>query len=232
MEQVNVLCACGRAMAVVGSLGPNHYRCSHCRTRVQVTVPAIDENEKRCTRQYGRSRCSATRHQDLHLCLIHAIDITKRAIRDDQVREQLANDIAGARYLAEENAAIRRAVEDGERRRIEARAQMDRVRPACPLVYYLRIGDNHIKIGTTGYLRQRMEAYRILDDRDLLAVEPGDVKLEHARHQEFDQDRYHHRREDFREGDALMEHIARLRATYGPPMEYYDAQLAAARAQR
>ena len=76
------------------------------------------------------------------------------------------------------------------------------------VVYYVRIGE-YVKIGTTGNLPQRLRQLRVSPD-DLLAVEPGSVGVERARHHQFRSDRLHVRRENFHPSVALMEHIARL----------------------
>lgn len=81
------------------------------------------------------------------------------------------------------------------------------------LVYYVQIGD-YIKIGFSTRLRRRYATLRA--DR-LLAIEPGGPELERARHRDFAADRIDMRRENFRQSQSLLEHIADLRDCYGLP---------------
>lgn len=78
------------------------------------------------------------------------------------------------------------------------------------LVYYLRVGDK-VKIGYTSDLRQRMNSYP--PDSELLAVEPGDLLLERARHAQFAR---HLRigREWFEPASEIMAHVAKVREQY------------------
>ncbi|SHQ53251.1 Uncharacterised protein [Mycobacteroides abscessus subsp. abscessus] len=69
------------------------------------------------------------------------------------------------------------------------------------VVYYLRFGDR-IKIGTTRHLWKRLEQ---LPHDKLLAVEPGDTRLERRRHLEFASD--HIKGEWFAESKRLLAHI-------------------------
>lgn len=87
--------------------------------------------------------------------------------------------------------------------------EQDRARANTPQhrVYYLRVGEL-IKIGTTKRnLKDRIAAYP--PNSALLAVERGGEELEARRHRQF-----HHllaeRKEWFRPGAELMEHIAGL----------------------
>lgn len=77
-------------------------------------------------------------------------------------------------------------------------------------VYYVRVGDL-IKIGMTARLRQRLNAYP--PDAQLLAVEPGGEALEGQRHHQF-RHLLAHRKEWFRPGPDLMDHIAKVSERY------------------
>ncbi|ATW60866.1 hypothetical protein SEA_BENTHERDUNTHAT_96 [Gordonia phage BENtherdunthat] len=78
-------------------------------------------------------------------------------------------------------------------------------------VYYARIGD-HIKIGYAADVKKRMADYP--PETMVLAVEPGDKKLERARHKEFAHSLLHGR-EWFRESYPIKKHIDEVRAKYG-----------------
>lgn len=85
------------------------------------------------------------------------------------------------------------------------------------VVYYVRLGRNHIKIGTTGDLPRRMAELRCVNADNLLAAEPGGPDVEKQRHQQFKKWRYHVRKEDFGESRDLLRHIAEVRAEHGDP---------------
>jgi hypothetical protein len=78
-------------------------------------------------------------------------------------------------------------------------------------VYYLQIG-NHIKIGYSGNLKQRLKSYPVT--RRLLAVEPGHGHVEFQRHRQFAH-LLDAGNEWFRPGPDLIDHINRLRREAG-----------------
>lgn len=86
--------------------------------------------------------------------------------------------------------------------------------PPPSVVYYLDLGQ-HIKIGFTTNLQQRLNALRA-DKDQLLAIEPGGRDVERARHDQFAHERLD-RRENFRISDRLTDHVQRIRADYGLP---------------
>lgn len=88
--------------------------------------------------------------------------------------------------------------------------------PSTAVVYYAwvpadrpRVGSS-VKIGYSASVLRRMSGLSV----DLLATEPGDRKLESARHREFALLRIE--REYFRPGPDLMAHVERLA---GHPIE-------------
>lgn len=89
------------------------------------------------------------------------------------------------------------------------------------LVYYAARGDR-IKIGCTSDLKQRWTALR---QPNVLAVEPGDFKLERARHREFGSIR--EEGEWFRRCAWLDEHMSALRKEHRELTVYWDQRLAA-----
>ncbi|MEU1973303.1 GIY-YIG nuclease family protein [Microbacterium sp. NPDC019599] len=83
--------------------------------------------------------------------------------------------------------------------------------PRLDVVYYLRYADR-VKIGTTSNPRRRFAA--IWHD-DLLALERGDRRLEHARHVQFATERFG-TTEWFAISDALMAHLDGVRGGIEP----------------
>jgi hypothetical protein len=79
------------------------------------------------------------------------------------------------------------------------------------IVYYLRLPDGNIKIGTSRRPLERLTRHRRdKGDVEVLAVEFGSYELEHQRHAEFTADRID-RTETFAPSAVLMAHIQTLR---------------------
>lgn len=78
-----------------------------------------------------------------------------------------------------------------------------------PWVYYLMIGPSTVKIGTTTNLVHRMSSLRT-DVQYVVAIERGNFRVEHQRHEQFAAERIG-RREDFRLSERLKRHIDELR---------------------
>jgi hypothetical protein len=83
-----------------------------------------------------------------------------------------------------------------------------------PVVYYVQI-DQHVKIGYSSNLRQRLKSYPL--NRRLLATEPGDENTESVRLNEFAEHRAMGR-EWFYPAPRLLGHINRLRKSAGAPL--------------
>lgn len=111
--------------------------------------------------------------------------------------------------------------EDEQRQREERRAARRAAAISTPthVVYYAKLGENHIKIGTTGDLPARMSALRVVNRRNLLAAEPGGFELEHQRHDQFKAWRWKKRTEDFADAPSLMAHIRKVRDEHGDPWD-------------
>lgn len=135
-----------------------------------------------------------------------------------------ALELYGAVELGATAGRIERERHHAETEARRAAAEAARTHPGL-VVYYARLGANHIKIGTTADLPRRMVELRVVNASNLLAVEPGGYDLERQRHQQFRKWRYSKRKEDFGEGPDLLAHVRALRAQHGDP---YDlaAQLA------
>lgn len=106
--------------------------------------------------------------------------------------------------------AIEGQLAEDERRIVWA---VDAVKRSQSVVYYLDFGDR-VKIGYTTSLAERLVGLRANADQ-VLATERGGHGLENQRHAEFAHLRIG-RREDFRKGPNLMEHIANLRDKHEP----------------
>lgn len=142
--------------------------------------------------------CGAPSIEDMAfaICEVHAIRVFRYM---SALMESLSDDPLFRAKIFLEDAEQQRA---RERRQL---AERDEV------VYYVQIGD-HIKIGYTSVLRQRMNAYPAT--RRLLATEPGTYQDEQARHQQF---RHHLAagNEWFHPGQDLIKHINELRRGQG-----------------
>lgn len=100
-------------------------------------------------------------------------------------------------YTDEELAETKEALEQGQ-------------------VYYLRVGDQ-IKIGFSGDVRRRLRSYP--PGSELLALEPGDKKLERRRHNEF-AEWLVAGREWFEPSAELLQHTQDLVTMHGDPGQY------------
>ena len=144
----------------------------------------------------------AVEHPEVPLCEGHFHESGMAWMRDNielfrEVTEQLEEQVMFARVMERANA----------RRALAERTVQPLVLDTRRIVYYIRIGE-HVKIGTTTNLRERMVALRA-DGRDLLATEPGRYDVETLRHRQFADERIG-RRENFAMSDRLMEHIRSL----------------------
>jgi hypothetical protein len=81
---------------------------------------------------------------------------------------------------------------------------------ADPVIYYVQIAPDVIKIGTTGNLRKRLMALRV-EPGAVLVTEPGGEPLERMRHAQFKHLRLG-RWENFRAEPDLLSHVEMLRA--------------------
>lgn len=146
------------------------------------------------------------------------IEFTLAHIDDDRVRSEFIAAVGrigfevGINLTDSQVIAIResaeRQVHANEQRK--TRAREGRSKPDS-VVYYLRFDGNIVKIGTTGDIESRMAAmYR--RPQDLLAIEPGDHRLEKMRHKQFSADLadWEGSREMFHMSPALRSHIEML----------------------
>lgn len=108
-----------------------------------------------------------------------------------------------------------RAVQDVERRQTTAplAQRFTNLRPSTEnaVVYYIRLAEDAIKIGTTTDIKRRVrDMYR--RPEDVIVTEPGDARLESVRHKQFAADKidWPGSREVFRLSPALSSHIEML----------------------
>lgn len=171
--------------------------------------------------------------ESLHVgvCNQCAERIVSRMLEVDTYRRGIAEAIGKA-----EIAQVRRDIswrEFTERQAAQKQSEKERgerdarlAAQAVHVVYYVRLGLDHIKIGTTGRLMERMAELRVANPANLLAVEPGSFDQEKQRHREFDALRYEKRKEDFAESPELLGLAAQLRSQWGDPYAYVAGQLA------
>lgn len=137
-------------------------------------------------------------------------------------------ELLGEHVLAEyrgEKLREEQARKDAEAAARAATVAAQRQEEVGYVVYYARLGTNHIKIGTTNNLLRRMTELRVVNPANLLAVEPGGYRLETQRHSQFDKWRYAKRKEDFGESQDLLEHIDMIRTIHGNPWELAETSL-------
>lgn len=156
-------------------------------------------------------RCGARLSPGQRVCA----DCEDAIVQESAIAPVTSEDIAA--HIVEAEAAPARARREQAAAAAAERAARRRDAEASSVVYYVRLGTNHIKVGTTEHLAERMVALRVVNPDDLLAVEPGGYDLEAARHRQFDRWRWRSRREDFAEAPELVEHMAAVRAENGNP---------------
>jgi hypothetical protein len=100
-------------------------------------------------------------------------------------------------------------------------------RPRVDVVYYIRYRDQ-IKIGTSSNPRLRLAS---LPHDEVLAFERGDRRVEQRRHAQFAEHRFAGT-EWFAVHDALLAHIAELRAGVDEPWSAYELWMSRALALR
>ena len=83
------------------------------------------------------------------------------------------------------------------------------------VVYYLRLADGHIKIGTSSNALERMAKHkRTSGYEEVMAIEFGGSELERQRHEQFAHLRVS-RAEHFMPSPELIDHIDALRQSLG-----------------
>lgn len=207
MDNVTLTCGCGRQMREIGTAPKGTFGCG-CGHRVVLLIAdapkctGLSEADRQCGFRPVREATEA----GLSLCQDHW-DAYAAA-----VKVMLGMDPQVLYWDPPKNAAEWLA---DMRQRMDAasiRSEPNRnAVEAASVVYYVRIRDT-IKIGTTVNLRSRL--YSLVPD-ELLAIEPGGVRLERMRHQQFAA--YRIRGERFHPSEELMSHIAMLREHYGEP---------------
>lgn len=142
--------------------------------------------------------CDFRRHKTSPLCLHHLFEVIRDAILDDMMPPD-----AMAELRAEMAATMIRRY--GVEQRLDIQAVADYAARVThePLVYYIRLSRQRIKIGTTRNLPQRMAALRATRD-DLIAVEPGGRAVERDRHRQFSAVAIPGRSEEFYETADLL----------------------------
>lgn len=142
------------------------------------------------------------------LCERHFLKVGLEFLRERHhlLNDYLADAVMGVRVSRDLRSHYEEARQHQERRRAAYAEQSQ--------VYYVRIHD-HVKIGYTVNLKQRLSQLRVSPDA-LLATEPGARDLEQQRHAEFAAERIG-RREDFNPSRRLLAHIEAIKAEHGEP---------------
>lgn len=207
-------CGCTRTMQPDTYAGPGRYRCS-CGQRIAITgLPRYDA--RHCPMPRGNRRCNGPKDPDDWLCEPCTMMITRTALRNPEITEQLAEDNASIDYNAKYNFQFSLFRERHEEQRKASDRKAD-ARKVC-VVYYALLRPGIVKIGTSTQLPVRMESFRV-PAQNVLAAEPGYFKLENARHRQFADVRIDRNREDFELDDRLQAHIDKVRSIHGDPYE-------------
>lgn len=80
-------------------------------------------------------------------------------------------------------------------------------------VYYVRLDSDLIKIGYSAYIADRIASFRV-SINNLLATEPGGLRLEKERHRQFAAERVNGQLEEFHHSPRLQAHMEKLRRTH------------------
>lgn len=215
--EVRVHCpACHKRMHLDPQYPPNTYSCPDCGGCVNVKLDIDPGRSVQCGALHKGMTCGRSVLNGDMVCGRCQEDIAREFAQTRRGAEVLGGIISGARLLHERRKLEQQQRAEDARRRAETKAATEAA--AVHVVYYVRLGRNHIKIGTTGDLRRRMTELRVVNDTNLLAAEPGNADLERQRHDQFRKWRYHGRhREDFAEAPDLLAHIRDVRAEHGDP---------------
>lgn len=195
---------------------PHGYQCPGCGGFVDVRVTFDDDGEHNCgaIQDKAGTRCGERIPPGQVICQPCMYKASLQYVETEQGRSIMAALLAEQDIEAGRRATkARRDAETAARREAEAVAG----NTARHVVYYCRLGANHIKIGTTMDLPRRMVELRVVNASNLLAAEPGGYDVEHQRHEQFRKWRYQKRKEDFGEGPDLLDHIRAVRSQHGDP---------------
>jgi hypothetical protein len=207
-----VTCRCTRTMDAVYQVGRNNFRCG-CGNEVTVSLAADYRTDPNlCQLIVEGARCGRPVYRGVQtspivsaglglVCDECAISMLHGWAEDPEVREYFIK----LTMRGELSYRRRKAVQEWYDRDREIEPARS-VRPGH-VVYYVRLGKDHIKIGTTGDLNRRMRELRVANPSNLLAVERGTVVLEKHRHKQFAAYKFAGWREDFHESEELLMHI-------------------------
>lgn len=205
---ITLSCHCGREMRPDGSRPAGHYICG-CGWR----VVAKRVNNGCVALRRGGFACfeKPVVVKPVGLCLKHLTMLVTNERPEFQRAVQNAAVMLSARHdqaMQEAQQALEKTARERERRE-----RVNRIAAEIrSLVYYIRIGE-YIKIGTSIRPKARIASYGV---GELLAVEPGDRKIEEERLRQFAHLRAA-RREYFKPAEELMKHIKAVREEHGDP---------------
>lgn len=211
-------CPCGgRMRPTKGDEFPHQFQCDGCYANVDMHPPDQGWEPRRCGGWIEGLRCNQPLGNHKILCpkcqrlAVHALFTFAEG-------RQFLSDMVGQAEVSRLATEAMRAKDKELAQKREAREAQLRSATGY-VVYYARLGNNHIKIGTTVDLPRRMVELRVVNAGNLLAAEPGGFELERKRHQQFRKWRYQRRKEDFGEGPDLLQHIALVREEHGDPYQ-------------
>lgn len=203
---------------------PYGFICVECGGCCDIVPPDDRWESHKCGALYQGLRCGKPVRRRSLVCADCEWSVGKSLISSHEGQQMLIRLLGGVRRADErisaqrvmDQAARRFEKETAEEEKREAKRRQ-RESGAGYVVYYARLGLNHIKIGTSNALPRRMKELRVVNPENLLAAEPGGYKVEKARHEQFKKWRWNPRTEDFGEGPDLLEHIKATRAEHGDP---------------
>lgn len=227
---LKMTCSCGRTRQFdIWPKFPRTYRC-YCGATLTGEIEDHEQSGRdRCHVWRNGARCGepvipSIRDKFMRLpaaagmmCQHCALAILNEALEHEPTRKYLRESLA-----REEVDRARQKIELNERLERKAKQERRAAKKAADdarkqVVYYVQNGHDQIKIGTTTRLADRMNELRVANRANLLAAEPGGRDVESQRHAQFEPFRWRKRKEDFRQGRELLEHIAAVRLEHGDP---------------
>lgn len=210
MNDVTVLCACGRKMGLDSIRGRGAFRCG-CGARVTVVAKArrvacLGGNSSGLACQLAT--VSKSDEVGIPLCADHLEGYQDylRTINEGERWGELMKDAWEDSRRARTDGLASRLAWEGDY--LAARRKLY---SGQSVVYYVRVGDL-IKIGVTTNMKARMP--QLMPD-EILATEPGGPEIERERQAQFAHLKV--RGERFKSEADLLDHIAKIREAHGEP---------------
>lgn len=226
-QSFRLFCRCGTVMEPFVSAGNGAYVCTRCKNSIRLAADRPYGPQGCRLKDKDTQRiCNRPKLPRFPVCENHAFQIAHTFLSRPELVAELVDESVAHEYGVARQKRIEadRVAED--QRRASLREKRKQVGCTTQVVYYVRLSEWNIKIGTTSWLPGRMSDLRVVRREDVLAAEPGSYALESERHRMFDHLRWDPRKEDFKPDPELMEYIAQVRAEHGPPFELFGTLLA------